>query len=237
MKSMAYLLGRKAAPLFLKADWIMKSLTGSESQRIAAEYQLGCLLAQVYEGQVPAFENNRLADIAHRLVAVLTNKERTFGFKLDRSGAVNALALPGGFIYCSESLFDLCGEDVDAIAFVLAHEIAHGIHGDANKRFLTKAAIGGLLRMRTHGIGQPVRQLLGHLAQQGYSREQEFRADRFAVALTKAAGFDPRGGCRLFALLGNDAPGAAGLGAFLSSHPPLADRTERIAARIRELEK
>lgn len=235
MSSLAYMLGRKSAPLFFKANWVMQSLTGTDSEKIEAEFQMGYLLAQVYEEKVPSIGNNRLSEIAGRLVSCLRNKERKHCFKLDRSGEPNALAIPGGFIYLSETLFDLCGEDVDAIAFVLAHEIAHGIHGDANKRFLTKTAINGLLRLRTRGINPAVQQMLAHLVQQGYSREQEFRADRFAVALSKAAGFDPAGGCRLFSMLGKRTGDASAMGAYFSSHPSLADRIERIEARIEEL--
>ena len=98
---LAYALGRKAAPIFFKANWIMKSLTGSESEKIAAEFQMGYLLAQVYEKQVSSLENNRLSDIAGKLIACLRNTERRYRFKLDQSGELNALAIPGGFIYCS----------------------------------------------------------------------------------------------------------------------------------------
>ncbi len=231
MSTLAYALGRKTAPLFLKANWVAKSLTGSESEKILAEFQMGLLLAQAYEQKILAAENNRLSNIAEKLASSLRNKNRKFTFKCDQSGVPNALAIPGGYIYLSETLFDLCGEDIDAIAFVLAHEIGHTIHGDANKRFLTKTAINGLLRLRTRGISQPLQQLLGHLVQQGYSREQEFRADRFAVALTQAAGFDPAGGCRLFSNLREfeNEPGATG--AYFSSHPALADRIEQINRR------
>lgn len=235
MNSLAYALGRKAAPIFFRANWVMKALTGSESEKIAAEFQMGYLLAQVYEEKIPAAENNRLSDIAGKLVACLRNKERKYSFKLDQSGELNAYAIPGGFIYISEKLFDLCGENVDATAFVLAHEIAHGIHGDANKRFLTKAVLNGLLRLRTRGTSSPVQQLLGHLVQQGYSREQEFRADRFAVALTKAAGFDPEGGCRLFYNLREFGNEPNLLGAYFSSHPAMTDRIDRINRRMQEL--
>lgn len=227
------MLGRKAAPLFMKANWVMKSLAGSEAEKIDAEFQMGCLLAQVYEDKVPTFGNNRLSAIAEKLLSSLRNKERRYRFNLDGSGELNACAIPGGFIYMSEKLFDRCGEDVDAVAFVLAHEIAHGIHGDANKRFLTKAVVNGLLRFRTRGISPAVQQLLAHLINQGYSREQEFRADRFAVALTKAAGFDPHGGCRLFQLLGKQDEGVAStIGAYFSSHPKMAERIDRIEKRI-----
>ncbi len=231
--SLAYALGRKAAPMFFKANWVMKSLAGSEEEKIAAEFQMGYLLAQVYEDQTQSFRNNRLSQIASKLEACLRNKSRTFSFKCDHSGVSNALAIPGGFIYLSETLFDLCGEDVDAIAFVLAHEIGHTIYGDANKRFLTKAAINGLLRLRTRGINPAVQQLLAHLVQQGYSREQEYRADRFAVALTKAAGFDSKGGCRLFSKLREHEKEPNFMGAYFSSHPPLSDRIEGIEQKIK----
>lgn len=228
------MLGRKSAPIFFKANWIMQSLAGTETEKIEAEFQMGYLLAQVYEEKVSVFENNRLAEIAEKLLSKLRNKERQYRFRLDRSGELNALAIPGGFIYMSENLFDQCGEDVDAVAFVLAHEIAHGIHGDANKRFLTKTAINGLLRLRTRGVSPPVQQLLARLVQQGYSREQEFRADRFAVALTQAAGFDPSGGCRLFSMLAEHSNEPGFTGAYFSSHPALADRTDRIHRRMQE---
>ncbi|VGO15297.1 Metalloprotease LoiP [Pontiella desulfatans] len=234
-QSLPYLLGRKTAPLFLKANWVMKSLAGTDSEKIETEFQMGYLLAQIYEEKVECIENNRLSEIAAKLTGRLRNKERNHRFKLDRSNELNACAIPGGFIYISEKLFDCCGEDVDAIAFVLAHEIAHGIHGDANKRFLTKTVINSLLRLRTRGINPAVQQLLGHLVQQGYSREQEFRADRFAVALVKAAGFDPQGGCRLFTLLGKCDEGVAStIGAYFSSHPAMSDRIRRIDKRIEE---
>jgi len=236
MSSLAYMLGRKSAPLFFKANWVMKSLAGSEAEKIDAEFQMGYLLAQVYEEKVAAHANNRLTDIAGCLTEKLRNQYRKHTFKLDDTQPLNALAIPGGFIFLSESLFDQCGEDIDAIAFVLAHEIAHGIHGDANKRFLSRTVINGLLKLRTRGISPPVQQLLAHLIQQGYSRDQEFRADRFAVALTKAAGFDPMGGCRLFSMLEEHNTNAApAMGAYFSSHPSMEDRIARIKKRIQDL--
>ena len=235
MNSLAYALGRKSAPLFLKANWVMKSLAGSETEKIEAEFQMGHLLAEVYEEKIPTFENNRLSQIAARLTDRLTNKDRRHRFRLDQSNELNACAIPGGFIYLSEKLFDRCGEDLDAIAFTLAHEIAHGVHGDANKRFLTKTVVNGLLQVRTRGLSPASRQLIAKLVQQGYSREQEFRADRFAVALTKAAGFDPLGGCRLFSALGARSNDPNELGAYFASHPPMAERIARVEKRTREL--
>jgi len=46
VNTLAYMLERKAAPLFFKANWIMKSLAGSESEQITAEFQMGFLPAE-----------------------------------------------------------------------------------------------------------------------------------------------------------------------------------------------
>ncbi len=233
MSSLAYLLGRKSAPLFFKVNWVLKSLAGTEAEKIEAEFQMGCLLAQAYEEQVPSLENNRLSNIAAKLETCLTSKRRKYRFKLDRSDQLNAIAIPGGFIFCSEKLFDLCGEDSAAIAFILAHEVAHGIYGDANKRFLTKTALNALLRVKSRGFNPALKQLFAQLIEKGYSREQEFRADRFAVSLLKSAGFDPAGGIRLFQALRKISaePGAAG--AYFSSHPAAAERITQIDRLIR----
>lgn len=231
--SVAYLLGRKSAPLILKTHWILKSLTGSEEERIEAEFSMGCLLAQLYEEKNRADTNNRLEEIAAPLRRALRNKQRTYTFKCDQSDTLNALAIPGGFIYISEKLYDHCGEDRDAIAFILAHEIAHIIHTDANTRFLTKTMINALLKLPARGLSSQLRSLLAQLIRQGYSREQEYRADRFACALMKASGYDPQGSIRLFEKLNaTNKKQPSELEAYFASHPSLTNRIARLEQHI-----
>jgi len=240
--SLAYALGRKMAPFIFKANWIFKSLTGTEEEKIKAEYEMGWLLAKLYEAKVPTGKNitteEKLQKIGKKLTACLRNKQRRFTFRGDESHMLNAISIPGGFVYVSEKMADLCREDDDALAFVLAHEMAHTINGDANKRFLTRAVVSALsqIRFRRAPVTPAVQHLLAHLIEQGYSREQEYAADRFAVALAKAAGFDPEGGCRLFEKLimaGKESDGM--IGAYFSSHPPIPDRIDRIRNRIQKM--
>jgi predicted Zn-dependent protease len=64
----------------------------------------------------------------------------------------------------------------------------------------------------------------------GYSRDQELEADREAVRLAAAAGFDARASVSAMKRLAQAAPESAGLLGYFSSHPPVSER-------IRELEK
>jgi beta-barrel assembly-enhancing protease len=229
-KSIAYLLGRKTAPSLLKAQWIFHYLTGSESEKIGAEQQLGALLARSYEEKVSTQPNNRLEAIASQLTRPLRNKRRCFRVKLDHSPFPNALALPGGFIYCSEALLDQCGEDKGALAFVLAHEMAHIIHGDAAKRFLTRTVLSSITRAGTRRIHPLATNLLNQLVQKHYSRQQELRADRFASTLASAAGFDPRGGIRLLEQLASEPCSAHR--AYFSTHPTAEERIKNLEDKL-----
>ena len=232
--SPAYLLGRTTAPLFLQAEWLFRALGGEEAKRIETERLLGTWMAKTYESRMVAVENNRLSRIAEKLTERLRDRRRRFSFKLDRSPQPNALSIPGGFVYVSESLFDLCGEDLDAVAFVLAHEIAHDVLGDAARLRLSRTAIRALLRAR-RGAHPLLLEATQRLFRQGYARSRELRADRFAARLTHAAGFDPLGGSRLFARMAKLGGDAAKTGWF-ASHPPATERIDRLRERAEALQ-
>ncbi len=70
--------------------------------------------------------------------------------------------------------------------------------------------------------------LVHQLVTQGYSRRQEFEADKFAARLTGVSGYDPEGSIRLLRRLQaqTSEPGAAA--GYFASHPPFALRIERL---------
>ena len=70
--------------------------------------------------------------------------------------------------------------------------------------------------------------------ERAYSREQEFEADELGGLLMRAADFDPSGSIRaLRRFEGLDtATDSVGLGAYLSTHPPVPDRVARLKERL-----
>jgi beta-barrel assembly-enhancing protease len=147
----------------------------------------------------------------------------------------NALALPGGPVFVSWPLLELCQGQRDEIAFVLAHEMAHIVRQHTLNRIVKDAALSLLLRQlsgrnaASAWLGKAGRQLLGR----AFSREDELEADIFAVALVGGAGGDASAGERLLEKLAQGTSGQSiGIaGDYLATHPPFVERIANLRAR------
>jgi predicted Zn-dependent protease len=229
-----YDLGRLAGRNLIKAKWMVNSLAGSESERIAAEFAYGHIMAATYCERSPVDEASpfgaTLREIGERLASRLTDTRRVFHFYGDATASPNAFALPGGFIFVSRALADLCASDRDELAFVLAHEIAHVAKGHASGRFVTSLVLDLASR---HGMaGGPVKAalstLMATLVSRGYSQDDELEADVFGARLTASAGFDASGGVRLLEHLASALGGPDGPGQYFSTHPSFEKRLARL---------
>ena len=92
------------------------------------EIQLGREVAALFERQVRLSSDAALVAkvqrIGRRLVQVCDRRELPYEFHVVETGEINAIAFPGGFVYAYAGLLQALPSD-DAVAFVLAHEIAH----------------------------------------------------------------------------------------------------------------
>ena len=127
-------------------------------------------------------------------------------------------------------------ESEDQLAAVLAHEIAHvnlnhglGAIQQANltQAFLLigKAVVsesaGSDLGALTGVFEASVEDILGRMVVSGYSREQEYAADRLAAEILYRSGYDPQGLAEFFRILAQ----VKGEGGFLDTHPPAPERS------------
>ncbi|MHC4743481.1 MAG: M48 family metallopeptidase, partial [Planctomycetota bacterium] len=224
---MFYNLGRKVGPKVRKAKWIWQSVTGTEADAIKVENEVGRDLAHDVRQQLkpnpdPEIEK-LLKKIGPRLAACVANRYRTFSFEVVKGGEPNAFALPGGFIFITTSLVELCQADPDEVAFILAHEMAHVIRGHAMNRIMSNTAISTAARVT------PVRGVLsGWLKKVGiqflesaYSQDMESEADKLGARLAAAAKYDPKAATVLFTRLSklSAAPRNFYLGKYFTSHP------------------
>ena len=238
-RSGAYQFGRLAGKQFRKARWMWASATGSEDEAIRAEQAVGRDMAAAVREDArgpsdPAVQT-ALDAVAAPLAAHVRNRAHRFEVAALPGAEPNAFALPGGYIFVAPALVDLSGGR-DELAFIVAHEMAHVIRRHAIDRILSQRALKAitLASPAARSIAPWVRTVGVQWLERAYSQDQEYEADELGGRLMRAAGFDPAGSIRMLARLGALEPGggASGLGNWLSTHPPTADRILRLREQL-----
>ena len=154
----------------------------------------------------------------------------------DDAPLVNAYATIGGRIRVFKGLLQQLDSE-DALAALLAHEIAHVKHRHVAANAGRGIALSLLLGLVSADAGAAVAQsVLGTatgLALLGYSREQETQADEEGLAAVVALYGHGRGVVELFKRLDAASTGAGPPIEVLRSHPLTAARVEAVREQAR----
>ncbi|MCL6552259.1 MAG: M48 family metalloprotease [Firmicutes bacterium] len=208
-----------------------------EAQEVRIGRQAAAELEQQYPLSPDAGLRARLTAIGERIAARSARPGLPYTFKVLRVREVNAISLPGGFIYATEGLMRFVESD-DELAFVLGHEIGHVAarhHVQLLERHFFLALVAQLLFGGDPTAAQ-VAAIVRFFVQRGFSREFEFEADRLAVAYTHRAGFDASAGLgflrRLRVAEGRD---PSQFEVLFRTHPGLTDRIDRVRHELRQL--
>jgi predicted Zn-dependent protease len=222
-------LGNRSRKPYRQAKWMWCLFSGSEDEQIRAERDYGqeCsrAFAKQFSGSASREDQELVAAIGSKLADAAKDSRREFRFAVVESNLANAFALPGGFIFITGSLLNLCKHNHNEIAFLLGHEIGHVLKGHARDHMTANVLLNAVMA-RLPAAGQMLRHVIG----KGYSQMLELEADQEGVRLAAAAGFDARASIHAIRQLEQMSPDAGGLAEYLSSHPPISER-------IRELEK
>jgi predicted Zn-dependent protease len=240
--SVFYKLGRIAGSRVRKAKWMWESVAGNEAEGIQAEHAVGRDMAAAVLEETPRDSDPAtqalLDEIGGRLAAVVRNRLHRFQTTAIETERPTAFALPGGFIFITRSLVQLCNRNKDDIAFVLAHEMAHVIRRHAIERLLQQKVVNAvtLVSPARGALASWIRKVGFQGLAHAYSQDEEFEADELGVLLMRAAGFDPAGAIRMLQCLGalNLRPDPFGLNRYLSTHPPIEERVNRLRRLISE---
>jgi predicted Zn-dependent protease len=156
------------------------------------------------------------------------------------SQEINAFATSGGHIYLTRGLVSSAKSE-DALAGVIAHEIAHiqlqhSIKAIKTSRItqallVTGASVAGAVsgydvNEMTSIFNESVGDIMSTLVNNGYSQAQEFEADAKAMSLLAGAGYNPSGLIDMLKELEKTQKGSSG--GFNKTHPSPDKR--RIAA-------
>jgi predicted Zn-dependent protease len=226
MAGFLYQLGKLLGPKVRKAKWVLRSLTGTEAEAIQAEFEVGRDLAQAVAREMEREQDpdvsRLLSDVGGRLASRVKNKHRRFVFSAVGAAEANAFALPGGFIWVTRPLLELCGSNPDEVAFILGHEMGHVICKHAMDRLMANSVLDTALRVVPIGglVGSQVGGFVLSLLKQRYSQDQELEADQLGVRLARSAGFEPAAAIRLLDRLKQKSGEDQAIAEYFSSHPP-----------------
>ncbi len=176
--------------------------------------------------------------VGDRLASRSERPDLPWTFRVVDDPAVNAFALPGGFIYVTRGILAYLGSEAE-LAAVLGHEIGHVTARHAVNR-ISKAQLANL-GLGVGAILAPDLRRYGDLANVGlgllflkYSRDDERQSDELAVRYLLAGDYDPRPTAEVFTTLERASRLGDGgrLPDWLSSHPDPAERRERVVQQI-----
>ena len=213
------------------------------------DIQLGRRAAHEVEQKMPMCNDPRvdayLSKLGHRLIEHLNTRgvEYPWEFHCVNDKAINAFALPGGFVFVNRGAIEAADNEAQ-LAAVMAHELSHvalrhgtnqatkaqyaqlgaGIMGAAGSLF------GGAAGAAAAGAGNfTFGSVLLH-----YSRGAETQADVMGTQVLYDSGYDPRAMAAFFENL-NASAESKGPPEFFSDHPNPDHRSERVDVEIRKL--
>lgn len=166
------------------------------------EVQVGAAINRQVEKELKFADDplmkKRVEDIGKKIAAVSDRKEIDYYFQVLEDDTVNAVSLPGGYVYVNSGLLEKVSND-DELACILAHEVGHIVARHSIKKLQAMQSYS-ILRLLVavapvQGTGD-----VGNAADVaftqfllGYSREDELLADQLGARYAKLAGYDPHG--------------------------------------------
>ncbi len=159
-----------------------------------------------------------------------------YRFTVLDSKTVNAFAAPAGYVFITSGAV-AATRDEEQLAGILAHEIAHvqlkhGLKAIKQSNLVEAGKIIGGEATKQSSVrlvavfGDSVRDVVGTVVTNGFSREQETEADKVAVTLLREAGYSPQGLVDFLGRVNFDG------GGFRSDHPSAADRVAALTPLV-----
>lgn len=214
------------------------------------EYYIGRATAAIILNDYDLYNEPNLTKYLNKICGAITiNSEKPDLYNgyyvavLD-SDEINAMATPGGHILITRGLLK-CTSNEEELASVIAHEIAHiqkqhSISAIKTSRFkdlsLNVASLAinesdnDEVKQMMSVFGDSVDDVVSSLVLNGFSQEQEFEADAYALELLNNAGYNPHSIVNMLKTLEqNQANHKRG---FVKTHPEPKKRIKKIEKEL-----
>lgn len=219
------------------------------------EYYIGravsATLFQTYKPYTAAQKEAYLNKICAVLVANSDKPELYNGYhvKIFDSTEVNAFSTSAGHILISKGLIE-CADNEDALAAVIAHEIAHvqlqhSLKAIKSSRYTAAAlqtanaataiASDKENKEMADTLNNMVDDVITNLVKNGYSQKQEFQADELALTLMNDAGYNISGMDEMLELMKEKQNGKTT--GFYKTHPSPESRIKNVDSIAAKMDK
>ncbi|MGD8311410.1 MAG: M48 family metalloprotease [Gammaproteobacteria bacterium] len=160
--------------------------------------------------EIPRYDDPELQalvqQVGTRLAAHSHRADLIYRFTVLDSTAVNAFALPGGYIYITRGMLAYLNSEAE-MAAVLGHEIGHvtARHSVRQQTTATVTDLLGAVVTASTGVQgvDTLTDFLGTAVVRGYGREHELEADRLGAEYLARSGYDPEAMLQVVGILKN----------------------------------
>jgi predicted Zn-dependent protease len=234
--------------LLLMVACTMNPATGERQLTLMSEAQEIQMGAQYHPEVLAAYGayddpgwQRYIQELGAKIAATSERPELNWTFTVLDDPVVNAMALPGGYIYVNRGILAHFNSEAE-LASVLGHEIGH-VTARHSVEQLSRAQLAQLGLGVVAGVSETFRQIAG-LASSGvgilflkFGRDDENQSDTLGLRYMTRAGYDPHEMPKVFATLDRvgEAQGLRATPQWLSTHPNPGNRIANIEARIERL--
>ncbi len=209
------------------------------------DVEIGKQVSAQAEKELPLMNDPKvdryLDRLGKQLAAKAPGAEYPYQFRGVNDTAINAFALPGGFMYVKRGVIE-AADNESQLAGVMAHEISHVAlrHGtnQASKATLGQAGLGVLGSILGGGVGATATMIgasfFANTVFLKFSRDAETQADVMGTQILYDNGYDPNGMSQFFQKLDEESKGGRPP-EFFSSHPNPENRYKRVDQEISRL--
>ncbi|MBP1622541.1 MAG: yfgC 3 [Acidobacteria bacterium] len=207
------------------------------------DVEMGQQVSRDAEQQLQMLNDARVDNYLNKLGRTFTDhtpgERYPYQYKCVNDRAINAFALPGGFVYINRGVIEAADNEAQ-LAGVMAHETAHVAlrHGtnQTSKAYVAQvplAILGGVVG--SNSMGAVLAQLGADFATNSlllkYSRTGESQADEMGTQILFDSGYDPRAMGQFFQKIQAE-DGSGRPVEFFSNHPNPDNRMERVDQEI-----
>jgi predicted Zn-dependent protease len=208
---------------------------------VEREISLGRELAEELETSIRILNDPQITEYINRLGQNLVRSSDAkvpFVIKVVDSEEINAMALPGGFLYVNTGLIRAASEEAE-LAGVMAHEIAHVAARHSTEQ-VSKGRFFNFASLPLIFLGGPagytIRQAAGlmlPLQMLHFNRRAEREADFLGLQYLYKAGYDPTAFVSFFEKVKSQEKRKSGfLTKAFSTHPVTQDRIRKAQEQI-----